>query len=97
MLNNTLVSAHHIILKLAKSNNEQILVIERAEKFKSDDCLIKSPLGMGKTKLFAAFTKFYLLFGLYILMTRLMDMSADDIDEQLSKLMNNFFTLNLKL
>lgn len=59
VLNNTFVSAHHTILVLAKWNNEQILAIKKADKFTDDGCLIETPPGMGKTKLFATFVIFY--------------------------------------
>ena len=41
--NNILVSAHETIHKLAKRNDQQILAIQRAEKFTSGSCLIKNP------------------------------------------------------
>ena len=73
------------------------MAIKRASKFIGNGCLIEDSSGTGKTKLFAAFAIIYLQSRLHILMTGPIDESSNVIIEQLSELINDSPTLNLKL
>lgn len=66
-------------------------------KFTSNNCLIKSPHNIGKTKQFTTLLIFYLSYRLYILMTGLINTLANTIAEQLNEIINDSLALKLNL